>query len=51
MLFEMVADIRRHDEDKKANSFKMESATYDGKKFNLSQITTQDLKVGHIIKL
>lgn len=51
MAFEMVADIRRHREDTKTNNYKVDLAKHKGNKFEISQIKTQDIKVGQIIKL
>jgi magnesium-transporting ATPase (P-type) len=51
MLFEMVADIRRWREDKKANNHPVQIAKYNGNQFEVTDSTTSELKVGHIIKL
>jgi magnesium-transporting ATPase (P-type) len=51
MCFEMVADIRRHGLDKKTNNFLVETVCKSGGKFTSAFVKTQDLKVGHIIKL
>lgn len=51
MLFEMVADLRRHAEDKKANQFKVQVASLNGREFTCKDVATETLKVGQLIKL
>ena len=51
LLFEMVADLRRHAEDKKANLFKVQVATYKHGVFQHKDMASEKLKVGNLIKL
>lgn len=51
MIFELIADIRRWNSDKKVNSYKVDMAYEDGGKIQSAGSTAEKLKVGDIIKM
>jgi len=51
IIFELAADLRRHKLDTKANNLNVEVISKSGESLKSDLVKTQDLKVGHLIKL
>lgn len=51
IIFELIADIRRWNSDKKVNNYKVDMAFEDGGKILSTGSTAEKLKVGDIIKM
>lgn len=51
MLFELIADIRRWNSDKKVNNYKVDMVYESSGKLETQISTAEKLKVGDIIKM
>jgi magnesium-transporting ATPase (P-type) len=51
MLFELIEDVKRHNQDKKDNTIKVEKVSASGGKIDSKHLNAAELAVGNVIKL